>query len=63
MGKAKRKTRMGRPPFPKGQVQDKLVVIRLTPAFHRALCAAAKKAGKCLTHFIRDALAEKLNEE
>lgn len=63
MGKVKKKTRMGRPPLPKGQVQDKLVVIRLTPAFHRTVCRAAKKAGKCLTHFVRDTLAEKLNEE
>lgn len=63
MSKAKKKTRMGRPPLAKGQVKDMLVVVRLTPAFHKALCRAAKEAGKCLTHYVRDTLAEKVNQE
>ena len=49
--------------MPRAQVKDTLVVIRLTPAFHKALCTAARGAGKCLTHYIRDTLAEKLNQE
>ena len=64
MSKAKKKpTRMGRPRFPKGTAKDMLVVIRVTPAFHKALRKAAKNAGKCLTHYVRDTLAEKLNQE
>ena len=54
---------MGRPPLPKAQVKDTLIVIRLTPTFHKALCAAAKGAGKCVTHYVRDTLAEKLKQE
>jgi predicted HicB family RNase H-like nuclease len=62
MSKAK-KSRMGRPPLAKGQVKDVMIVVRLTPAFHKALCAAAKNAGKCVTHYVRDTLTEKLNQE
>lgn len=62
MSKAKR-SKMGRPPLAKGQVKDVQIVIRLTPAFHEALCATAKKAGKCLTHYVRDLLEEKVNQE
>lgn len=59
----KKKTRMGRPPLPKGQVKDIQIVIRLTPAFHEALCAAAKKAGESLAGFVRSTLEDKLTEE
>ncbi len=62
MSKAK-KSKMGRPALPKGQVKDVQIVIRLTPAFHKALCAAAKRADKSMTHYVRDLLAEKLNQE
>ncbi len=54
---------MGRPPLPKGEAKKTLLVIRFTPAFYKALCVAAKKAGKCLTHYIRDALQEKLDQD
>lgn len=62
MSKAK-KIKMGRPPLPKGQVKDVQMVIRLTPVFHKALCAAAKRADRCVTHYVRDVLAERLNQE
>ncbi len=54
---------MGRPCLPKGRVKNRLLVIRVTPAFERELCAAARRADKCLTHFIRDTLTEKLERE
>jgi predicted HicB family RNase H-like nuclease len=63
MGKPKETIRMGRPPLPKGQVKDTLIVVRLTPAFHKALNAAAQKAGKKLTRYVRDVLADKLEQE
>lgn len=54
---------MGRPPLPKGEAKDTLLVIRFTSGFHKALCRAAKKTGKCLTAYIRDVLAERLDQE
>ena len=56
-------TRMGRPRFPAGKAKTKCVLVRLTPALHRAMSAAAKREGQALATWIRDAAAEKLNRE
>jgi predicted HicB family RNase H-like nuclease len=58
-----KKAKMGRPPLPKGQVKGVKLVIRLTPAFHRAMCAAAKRSGTSLTGYVRGAVEEKLSRE
>lgn len=60
MGKTKKTSRMGRPPLPKTRLKSTLVVVRVTPAFDKALRAAAKKAKKPLAAFIRDTLAGKM---
>lgn len=62
MHKAK-KPKMGRPRLPKGQVQDKKIIVRVTPVFYETLSAAAKKASKRLSDYVRDTLTEKLNQE
>lgn len=59
MGKRK-KTRMGRPPFPKGQAKNKVVLVRLTPALHKTMSQAANREGKHLATWMRDTLAELL---
>lgn len=57
------KTKMGRPAFPAGKASTKPVLVRLTPALYKAMSVAAKRAGKTLTGWIRDAATERLNQE
>jgi predicted HicB family RNase H-like nuclease len=57
----KKTSRMGRPPKPKGTVKDVQIVIRLTPAFNKALFAAAAAAGKSVAGYVRDIVAEKID--
>lgn len=58
-----KKAKMGRPAFPAGKACTKPVLVRLTPALHKAMSLAAKQAGKTLTGWIRDAAIERLNRE
>ncbi|UCD49799.1 MAG: toxin-antitoxin system HicB family antitoxin [Phycisphaerales bacterium] len=51
---------MGRPPFPAGKAKSKEVMVRFTPAMHRAMVKAAKRQGKPLTAWIREAVARAL---
>ena len=60
MGK-KKTCRMGRPPKPKGTVKDVQIVIRLTPAFNKALLAAAAAAGRSVAGYVRDIVAEQID--
>jgi hypothetical protein len=63
MGKRKKTTRMGRPPFPEGKAKTRAVLVRLTPAEHKAMSKAAKRVGKHLATWMRDTLGELLRSE
>jgi predicted HicB family RNase H-like nuclease len=63
MNTRKKKTRMGRPCFPAGKAKTKPVLIRLTPAMHKMMSEAAKRAGKPLTTWLRDSAAQLLKGE
>lgn len=54
---------MGRPRLPEGQAKDVKIIIRLTPAFYKALCAAAKRSGSNLTGYVRGAIEDRLSKE
>ncbi|MBP8911878.1 MAG: toxin-antitoxin system HicB family antitoxin [Phycisphaerae bacterium] len=56
----KKTSRMGRPPKPKGMAKDVQIVVRLTPAFHKALLAAAAAEGNSVAGYVRDTVAEKI---
>ena len=55
MGKQK-KSRMGRPPFPKGEAKSVQLVFRVRPVLYRKLRAAARRQGKPLAAWIRETL-------
>ena len=61
MKKAK-KSKMGRPPLPRGRVKSTPVLIRVTPAFRRALGKAAKARGMTMAAFIRLTLEKAIEE-
>lgn len=52
----RRKSKMGRPPLPAGQVRSVKVFFRAEPAFYKRLVAAAKREGKAVATWIHDTL-------
>ncbi len=60
MGK-QAKTKMGRPPLPKGKVKDTQLVFRVDPSLRRKIVRAAKRAHKPMATWIRDMLTELLS--
>ncbi len=62
MGKQE-KTKMGRPKFPPGKARSKAVLLRLTPAMYNKIIKAAKGEGKVATDWLRDRLAQVLEDE
>ncbi len=59
----KKASRMGRPRFPAGKAKDKAVLVRLTPALHKAMSETAKRERKPLATWMRDTLAQLLKGE
>lgn len=54
---------MGRPPLGKGLVKNKVVLVRLTPAQHKAMSKVARQAGLPLATWMRNAAAELLKKD
>jgi|GEM_PF-1585136 len=52
----KHQARMGRPPLPAGKARTERIIFRVEPSLRSRIVAAAKKAGKSPTAWIRDIL-------
>lgn len=59
----KKKTKLGRPPLPKGQVKGKIVPMRLNDDDLRSFSKAAKASKKPLSEWMRDTLRSIANSE
>ncbi len=55
-----KKSRMGRPPLPEAERKSMYIVLRVTPAFNRALLKAAKREHKSLTEYLNKVLEASL---
>jgi len=63
MKKVKRKSRMGRPPLAKDEAKTRKVFFRVEPPFYVKIEAAASAAGKPVSTWIRDTVADLLRSE
>ncbi len=58
-----RENKMGRPPLPASMARSRKVFFRAEPGLYRRLVAAARREGKPVGTWIRDALAELLRSK